>query len=171
MLVVPGQRIGQANNFKCGNGTIVIGDFIYATLLGQQVLENGTVSVKSRSQYKTPAVGAQVIGRVYKITTMEASVQILIVEGESTQFTGIIRKQDIAQQTRDVVQSFRLGDVVVARVLHLLQGKSCHLSTVDEDCGVILATSIEGNSMVPISWEEMMDTKTRKIEFRKCAKP
>ena len=48
---------------------------------------------------------------------------------------------------------------------------SYYLSTARNELGVLLATSEDGNTMVPISWKEFRDPVTGKNETRKVAKP
>src|SRR5690606_3837398 len=96
-----------------------------------------------------------------------------------------------------VYRSFRPGDVVMAEVISLGDARSYYLSTARNELGVIFAESeagtstkdkllvtligrvshigirscLAGETMVPISWQEMMCPKTKTKEFRKCAKP
>lgn len=55
--------------------------------------------------------------------------------------------------------------------LSLGDARSYFLSTAANNLGVISATSIAGNPMIPISWQAMQDTVTGEQEPRKVAKP
>ena len=82
--------------------------------------------------------------------------------------------QDIRATEKDKVQvyrSFRPGDVVLADVISLGDARSYYLSTARNELGVIFAESEAGETMVPVSWQEMMCPKTKTKEFRKVAKP
>lgn len=48
---------------------------------------------------------------------------------------------------------------------------SYYLSTARNELGVLMASSEDGNPMVPISWKEFQDPTTGKKESRKVAKP
>ncbi|KAJ2191183.1 hypothetical protein GGH18_000017 [Coemansia sp. RSA 530] len=88
-------------------------------------------------------------------------------------FLGTVRVQDIRATEKDSVRvhtSFRPGDVIRAEVISLGDQRSYYLSTAKDEFGVVFAQSVDGNAMVPVSWEEMQDTKTQCVEKRKCAK-
>ena len=104
-----------------------------------------------------------------------AYLRILCVNGKvvSTSFKGTIKKEHVRAFEIDKVvmyQSFRIGDIVRARVISLGDQRSYYLSTDRNELGVVLATSSEGNVMVPVSWELMQDPETQKVEYRKVAK-
>ncbi|KAJ2796056.1 hypothetical protein H4R20_005665 [Coemansia guatemalensis] len=104
-----------------------------------------------------------------------ASVAIMMVGSTPCQedFQGVVRVQDIRATEKDLVQminSFRPGDIIRAEVISLGDQRSYYLATTKNEHGVIFAQSAAGNTMVPISWEEMQDPNTKDIEKRKCAK-
>ena len=70
----------------------------------------------------------------------------------------------------DMYKSFRPGDIVKAEVLSLGDSRSYTLSTAKNELGVILAHSVDGNPLVPISWQEMYCRITDTREYRKVAK-
>lgn len=55
--------------------------------------------------------------------------------------------------------------------LSLGDARSYYLSTAANELGVIWAKSEVGNVMVPVSYQDMEDSKTGKVERRKVAKP
>lgn len=65
---------------------------------------------------------------------------------------------------------FRPGDVVRAAVLSLGDARSYFLTTAANELGVVHATSLAGNVMVPASWETMVDPVTQCQEKRKVAR-
>ena len=67
-------------------------------------------------------------------------------------------------------KSFRIGDIVRARVLSRGDRRSYYLSTDRNDLGVVLATSSTGTVMIPVTWEMMQDPETKAVEYRKVAK-
>ena len=104
-----------------------------------------------------------------------ASCHILCVNGVSvtSYFRGTIRKNHVRAFEIDKVvmyNSFRIGDIVRARVLSRGDRRSYFLSTDQNDLGVILATSATGSPMIPVSWELMQCPETKQVEYRKVAK-
>jgi exosome complex component CSL4 len=82
--------------------------------------------------------------------------------------------QDVRATDRDKVKiynSFRPGDIIRAEVISLGDARSYYLSTAKNELGVIFAKSVAGETMIPISWQEMQCPRTKVIEYRKCAKP
>lgn len=64
-----------------------------------------------------------------------------------------------------------IGRKLTSLQLSLGDARSYYLSTAANELGVVYATSEEGNPMVPVSYQEMEDTVTGKVEKRKVAKP
>eukprot|EP01083_Nonionella_stella_P132966 404310_1 len=89
--------------------------------------------------------------------------------------SGIIRKEDVrigATEEIQILESFRPGDVLVAKIISLGDSRRYYLSTAENELGVIRAVcSTSGEVMAPISWKEMQCPKTNAKEPRKCAKP
>merc|ERR1712054_288376 len=75
------------------------------------------------------------------------------------QFRGTLRKEDVRffeVDKIDIIECFRIGDLIRAQVLALGDHRSFVLSTATSDhFGVIAAQSAAGGQMVPISWQWM----------------
>lgn len=104
-----------------------------------------------------------------------AYLRILCVNNKvvSDTFRGTIKKEHVHAFEVDKVvmyKSFRIGDIVRARVLSRGDRRSYYLSTDRNDLGVVLATSSTGTVMIPVSWEMMQDPETKAVEYRKVAK-
>ena len=132
-----------------------------------------------------PNVGDIVLARVNFVTAVyfahcsmrsrNASLHILCVNGVAvtSYFRGTIRKNHVRAFEIDKVvmyNSFRIGDIVRARVISRGDRRSYFLATDRNDLGVILATSATGNPMIPVSWELMQCPETKEVEYRKVAK-
>ena len=61
--------------------------------------------------------------------------------------------------------------MVKAKVVSLGEMRHYILSTAANELGVVLAQSLAGHTLIPISWEQMIDPVTKEVEYRKCAKP
>ena len=70
----------------------------------------------------------------------------------------------------EIGKSFRVGDVIIARVISLGDTNSYFLSCAENELGVVIAYSESGSRMVPISWNEMQCPTTMQKEMRKVAK-
>ncbi|KAJ3261834.1 hypothetical protein HK103_004785 [Boothiomyces macroporosus] len=175
MKVIPGQVLSAADKFKAGEGTFEKDGFIYSSLLGaKEIQDNNTIAVTTQV-LAVPFVGSVVIGKVSKITSKHAIVQIIMVNNKkSLNYTGTILKKDIRKTNVDqleIYKCYRPGDVVRCLVTSIGDGKNFVLSTAGDKFGVVLAVSVSGYTMVPVAWDQMVCPHTGNIEFRKCAKP
>lgn len=176
-LVTTGQRIGDIQEHKPGNGTFVKDDRIHSSIIGEVKIENGVIIVIPKIEETiVPEIGSIVTCKVVKITIYYAKVKILCVGGKSlnSEVEGQIRSQDVRATEIDKVkieECFRPGDIVLAKVISLGDSRSYYLTTAQNELGVIFATSLNcGEPMIPISWKEMMCSKSKTTELRKVAK-
>ncbi|KAJ2581622.1 hypothetical protein GGH95_001982 [Coemansia sp. RSA 1836] len=184
VVVTPGRRLGVTQEYDPGMGTYVRNGVIYSSILGTRIVSGSegadetkaTLSVeRSNTKFAIPVIGSEVLGRVVRMNPRAASIAIMMVGSTPCQedFQGVVRVQDIRATEKDLVQmieTFRPGDIIRAEVISLGDQRSYYLATVKNEHGVVFAQSTDGNSMVPISWEEMQDPKTLVVEKRKCAK-
>ncbi|KAJ3325963.1 Exosome complex component CSL4 [Boothiomyces sp. JEL0866] len=168
MRVIPGQLLSAADKFKAGEGTFEKDGFIYSSLLGtKEIQDNNTIAVT------TQVLAVPFVGSI--ITSKHAIVQIILVNNKkSLNYSGTILKKDIRKTNVDqleIYKCYRPGDVVRCLVTSIGDGKNFVLSTAGDKFGVVLAVSLSGYTMVPVSWDQMVCPHTGNIEFRKCAKP
>jgi exosome complex component CSL4 len=184
-LVTPGDKLGNAAQFKAGKGAYINDNTIYASLTGSfQIVSPLPESLDQRAIVEVighkahgliPEPGSVVIARVTKVMAKMASVDILCVGSKAVgeKFAGIIRQQDVRATEIDKVDmhlSFRAGDIVRAMVLSLGDSRAYYLSTAKNELGVVSAESVAGETMVPISWTEMQCPLSGQTEQRKVAK-
>ena len=182
-LVSPGQCLGSAHELRPGDGAYIWGARVRAAVVGtvSKREEPGQLSqvsvVYKKNTSVVPSIGDEVTCRVSRITSRMATVDILCVGQEvlaESSCPALIRKEDVRSFDVDKVEifkSFRPGDIVLARVISLGDARAYLLTTVDASLGVVSATSPEGATMVPVSWEEFECPITKQREFRKAAKP
>ncbi|GAB5590879.1 hypothetical protein Unana1_05779 [Umbelopsis nana] len=182
-IVTPGQRLGYAQDFVAGSGTYERDGLLYASVVGVKKVVNTDNSnlqtitiVREKEQSAVPTVGSIITGKITKVNPRFASVSINVVDSTPCKedFQGVIRVQDVRATERDKVKiytSFRPGDIIRAEVISLGDARSYYLSTAQNELGVIFAKSVAGETMIPVSWQEMQCPKTKVIEYRKCAKP
>uniref|UniRef100_A0A7S1ZHK5 S1 motif domain-containing protein n=1 Tax=Trieres chinensis TaxID=1514140 RepID=A0A7S1ZHK5_TRICV len=197
--VAPGDRIGGARRVASGPGTYVRGGNVYASSAGRLKLSspgadgssassNPTVSVelfgnKRRASSQVLSVGTIVLGRIARIETRAAYVEIVAsagFEGDPggalrESHSGMIRREDVRSGVSEEVEmreSFLPGDVVLARIVSLGDARRYGLSTAEGELGVVRAVSASsGQEMRPLNWKEMVCPMTGVKEMRKCARP
>ncbi|KAI8898683.1 hypothetical protein BC833DRAFT_588837 [Globomyces pollinis-pini] len=177
MKTTPGQLLGNLNEYEASSGTFVRDNFIYASVIGVKTIKDKALSVVcDKPPVVTPTVGSVVTGKVIRINPRFAVLSIMVVGNIPTQeeFQGVINTKDVRVtkvDTVDIYKCFRPGDIVHAKVISMGDSRSYQLSTNENEYGVVLAQSMAGHTMVPISWDQMMCPKTKMVEYRKCAKP
>lgn len=142
--------------------------------------KNGTVtlevSVHRKNRSIVPSVGSVVIARITAITSRFAKCAVISVDNVMMpdSFKGLLRKEDVRATEKDKVEihkSFQPSDIIVAKVLSLGDAHSYLLTTAENELGVVVSYSDEGEVMVPVSWCEMQCPKTMTKGLRKVAKP
>jgi exosome complex component CSL4 len=182
--VTPGDKIGKANLMIAGTGTYNRGSFIYSSAVGFVSLSGNEVSIKlegdrAYASSHVLSIGNKVLCKVIRITNQMATVQIVAAEDIGAlreHHEGIIRKEDVrvaATEEVEIYDSFRPGDILVARIISLGSSRRGYfLSTAENQLGVLQAIcSTSGEKMIPISYKEMECPKSHIREKRKCAKP
>jgi exosome complex component CSL4 len=182
--VTPGDKIGKANLMIAGTGTYNRGSFIYSSSVGFVSLSGNEVSIKlegdrAYASSHVLSIGNKVLCKVIRITNQMATVQIVAAEDIGAlreHHEGIIRKEDVrvaATEEVEIYDSFRPGDILVARIISLGSSRRGYfLSTAENQLGVLQAIcSTSGEKMIPISYKEMECPKSHIREKRKCAKP
>ncbi|XP_013188074.2 exosome complex component CSL4 [Amyelois transitella] len=185
-ICIPGMRLCLLNKeFISGPGTYELKGYIYAALAGVLKMEEDEktkitiVSVESpRTPSILPKTGDIVTAKVTVVNSRMVQCVILCV-GPSVlvrPYRGVLKKEDIKSTDKDRIdpyKCFRPGDVILARVLPMTEIHWYHLSTAENELGVVIATA-EGSpqrvGMVPISWSEMQCPKTLAKEPRKVAR-
>ena len=192
-IVLPGDMLGLATEYKKGSGTYLSGRELYASLWGCvkkdantsksdgqkpiiSVCHMHTCTNAAGERMVAPQIKSIVTARVTTANSRFCKAEILAVGSQmlSEPFHGVLRKEDIRATEKDSVEvykSFRPGDVLRARVIGLGDVMSYVLSTAENELGVVHALSrASGVAMVPVSWCEMQCPTTGKTEHRKVAK-
>lgn len=136
-----------------------------------------TVQVPSGKVKKIPSIGDIVTCKVTFTGSNFVRVAICCIEDVPLKSTlrGIIRKEDIREVEKgltEVYKCFRVGDIVLARVLGMGEGRSYLLSTAEDELGVAVAYSATNKEtpMLPVNWTQMRCPSTYVKELRKVAK-
>ena len=169
-----------------GDGVYVRFHYIHAAVAGMVKVddaENGkkkvsVVSTSSRhSMIKLPTISSIVTCKVNHVGSTSCRVSIHCVEEQVLRhsFKGIIRKEDVREIEKGTVEPhkcFRVGDIVLARVIGVGEHHSFLVSTAEDELGVSVAYSRHNKDtpMVPVNWTQMRCPKTFVKELRKVAK-
>lgn len=131
----------------------------------------------SKRRVKIPQNGDIVTCKITAVgpTAGRAMIHCIGEDVLSHPFKGTIRKEDIREiekGTTEPYKCFRVGDVVLARVVGVGEHHSFLLSTAEEELGVAVAYSKynQETPMVPVNWTQMRCPKTYVKELRKVAK-
>lgn len=154
-LVLPGQPLPLTTQTAlAGPGTTTHNNIITSTLAGtpsllpSTPLPTLTVLPPSSTTPLLPTLNTIVLAQITRINPRQANC-IIIAPCAST-FAGVIRQQDVRSTEKDkvkVLESFKPGDVVRARVISLGDTAGYYLSTAGNDMGVVVARG--GESALP----------------------
>jgi exosome complex component CSL4 len=177
---MPGESICPLGEKTSGRGTYVDGGDIKASIVGQLCLNQTEVRLLSlyhEEDQPELKVGSLILCRVSRIREDRALLKILKVDGKcfNGNLEGVLKKQNIRLHEIDRIrmdESFRPGDVVLARMISLGDSRTVLLSTAEDNLGVLFAVNGEsGRLMVPISFDEMLCLETGLREKRVAARP
>ena len=172
-FVVPGQKLGVIEEFIPDSGTYVKDGYIYSTSVGYVLIDfaNKKVSVYPAARnMNVPKIGSAVIGWVTNVQSSNATVQIVKVGRKFLpgHFTGIIHISDVSHKYLDnMYDAFRIGDVIRAKVISD-KNKTFHLTTRDENLGVIYAFCSQCGGIL-IKRRNLRCTICGNVEKRKTA--
>lgn len=190
--VLPGEKVAEStSNLSAGYGVYEKEGFLIASLPGTLLQSSAnvlsvqmTTSANPQKKLHTqviPAIGQDIIGKIVKITSKYAGVDILSVDGElplMEPIKGTIRTQDIVEvEEKDIPPvhlAFRPGDLVRARMIGIGDPSAGYLLStgMNPHLGVIYGKSAAaGAPLLPCAWNEMVCSQTGIKEKRKCAKP
>jgi len=174
IFVVPGDRLGVIEEFIPGPGTYVRDGVLYSKITGRVLLDllNKKASVYPLvRRVNVPRVRSIVIGQVMSVQTKIAVLRISKVEDREIPgfFTGILHISDVSPKyIEDMFDVCRVGDILRARVISN-KNRIYHLSTMEENLGVIYAFCSRCGYLLAPKGERMQCARCDKIEKRKVA--
>ncbi|MEM1931725.1 MAG: exosome complex RNA-binding protein Csl4 [Sulfolobales archaeon] len=171
-LVIPGDRLGVAEEFLPGPGTYEIEYQIRAATVGKVVrdLVNKVVSVKPYKSLAMPYPGAIVLAVVTEMREDFARTRILTVNNVPLNypFTGILHVSQVIEKTGEIKQMYsyvRIGDIVKSKVLNSFPP---YLLTIkDAKLGVVLASCSKCGAQLRLSKDKLKCPECGNIETRK----
>lgn len=123
-FVLPGDKLIDKSDFKAGEGVFIEKDSIYASLPGKVRIKNNELSVKQSKKSKTipPREGEFVIGRVYSVRRVFASINLYYVFREEElyplekEYKGSIYIGDLGPYVDETSDAIRRSDIVIGKV-------------------------------------------------------
>eukprot|EP01068_Selenidium_serpulae_P013836 Selendium_serpulae@DN6015_c0_g1_i1.p1 len=201
VIVTPGQRLGRVEQYTIGDGTYVVRNYIYASVLGQAHIDNSTdgqlptLSIRTLSGVPSaPRMSSTIIARVLRVQSRVCHCQILFTNVTSNpaaivdeisrgvhsvnyrvthSYKAQIRLQDVRQYEVDKVNMLNcFRPNDILRAKVISVGTGVFLlSTAPLDMGVVIAESAAGGALEPISCKWMRCAVSGLLEPRKVARP
>jgi exosome complex component CSL4 len=173
-FTAPGDRLGVIEEFMPGSGTYVEEGAIHSKTVGYTLLDmlNRKVSVYPLSQtVNVPKVGSTVIGQVLDTQSKTATIRIFQIGKKmlSGVFSGILYISDASASYVDsMFDVCKTGDIVKAKVVSKAN-RTFHLSTAENDFGVLYAFCSQCGHMLSLKIQKMHCPQCGRIEKRKIA--
>jgi exosome complex component CSL4 len=173
-FTAPGDRLGVIEEFTPGSGTYVEDGTIHSKTIGYTLLDmmNRKVSVYPLSQAaNVPKVGSTVIGQVSDTQSKTAMLRIFQIGKKmlSGVFSGILYISDASSSYVDsMFDVCKTADIVKAKVISKAN-RTFHLSTAENDLGVIYAFCSQCGNMLSRKGQNMQCPQCGKTEKRKIS--
>jgi exosome complex component CSL4 len=173
-FVVPGERLGVIEEFTPGPGTYTEQGVVYSKIVGCALLDmpNKKVSVYPLMHaVSVPRMGSIVTGQVSDVQGKRATLRIFKI-GEKVLtgfFSGILHVSEASPRyVETMFDVCKTGDIMRAEVISE-KNRTYHLSTADNDLGVILAFCSACGHALTFTKQNMQCAKCGKVEMRKVA--
>ncbi len=168
-IVLPGDDIATIEEFFSSDNTYEYNGSVKSTSIGRVVydIKNRIVKVKALKDTQIPNKDDYIIGFIHSILTNIANVRILSINGRKSdaRFDALY----ISRGKVKVYNMFRVGDIVRAKVISLLNGH-IYLTFKDDNLGVIYTRcSSCGGDVVKVSSDEVKCIECNLTSTRKLA--
>ncbi len=173
-LVVPGERLGVIEEFIPDAGTYVKDGVIYSKIIGRELLDllNKRVSVYPLvNGAVVPKLSTVVVGQIGNAQSDNVLVKIFRIGNKklSGEFSGILHISDVSDRYIDSMNDVcKPGDIVRAKVISE-KNRIYHLSTDDNNLGILYAFCSRCGNMLETQRYEMHCPKCGNAEKRKTA--
>ena len=143
-FITPGDRLGVIEEFLPGSGTYVDNGNIYSLTTGHTVMDVPKREVSVRPLVHMPVIlktGDIIIGQMTSVQDRNGTVRIFQINEKTVYaFSGIMHVSDVSMNyVKTMSDAFKVGDIVRAKVISTAN-REFHLSTQDDDLGVIQAS-------------------------------
>ncbi|MEW5936892.1 MAG: exosome complex RNA-binding protein Csl4 [Candidatus Thermoplasmatota archaeon] len=173
-IVLPGDEVGAAEEYVCGEGTYELDGKIYAAVPGVLRLDRKEKVAEVRS-FNPPTqirAGDIVIGVVTHLRSSMAELEILEIEGKARTISGnteaSLHVSKVSNRyVEEMGDAYRLGDYVRAKVIQA--EPSIQVTTDAPDLGTIKGRCIVCRSPLSKRGHELYCENCERTERRKIA--
>ena len=171
-LVLPGERLGVIEEFIPDSGTYVKDGVIYSKIVGRTLMDlvSKRVSIYPLiTVASVPKVSTTVVGQVGNAQSDNVLVRIFKIGPKrlSGVFTGILHISDVQERyVKSMNDVCKPGDIIRTKVISN-KNQVSHLSTKDNDLGVLYAFCSRCSSLLESKRHQMQCPKCGNIERRK----
>ncbi len=171
-FVMPGDRVGYAEEFLAGEGVYEENGELFAAVAGETVVEDRVLKVKPIKELPKIVKGDVVLGRVVDVKNSMALVEIVRKKGFDRELmhTGIAALHISNVQdgyTKDLSNSIGYMDIIKARVV---DENRLSLSTKEPEMGVIHSICSVCKTPMVKEGDKLKCPNCGKVELRKISK-
>lgn len=173
-FMVPGERLGVIEEYMPGPGTYTEQGVIYSKIVGRALMDilNKKVSVYPLAHVvNVPRTGSIVVGQVSYVDRKRATLRISRIGKRNLSgfFTGVLHISDVSPgYVETMSDACKTGDFMQAKVISE-KNRTYHLSTVDNNLGVIYAFCSTCGYVLSLRRRGMQCTRCGRFERRKVA--
>lgn len=169
-FVMPGDRIGSAEEYLKGKGVYEENGELFAAVAGRVVVKNREVSVESIAPIPEIVKGDVVLGRVVDLRGSIALVEVSSKRGEerepANRGIGILHVSNVDEgYIKDISEFFGYLDILKARVI----GDNLRLSTKEPEMGVLRAICSNCKTQMKVEGNMLKCPECGRLEKRKIS--
>lgn len=173
-FVVPGEKLGVIEEFIPDSGTYVDDGAIHSKSVGYVLMDLASKKVSvypAARNLNVPTIGSTVVGNAINVHSSLAVIRMKKVGKKfiSGFFSGMVHVSDVSfRYTENIFDAMKVGDIVRAKVISD-RNKTYHLSTKEENLGVVYAFCSRCGSLLSSKGRELECGTCGNIERRKTA--
>lgn len=139
-VVIPGDRIGSAEEYAKGKGIYEENGELFAAVAGHLVVKGRVANIESFASIPEVIKGDVVLGRVVDVRNTMALVEVVSKKGEKRSLTtrslGLLHISNVSEEcVKDISEAVGYFDIIKARVIE----DNLRLSTKEKEMGVLKA--------------------------------
>lgn len=170
-FVMPGDRIGSAEEYIKGEGVYEEEGELFAAVAGKLIVKDRVVKVESISPIPEIIKGDVVLGRVIDLRNSIALIEVSNKRGEerepSNRGIGILHVSNADEgYVKDISEAVGYLDILKARVI----GDNLRLSTKEEEMGVLRALCSNCKTKMVKEGDTLKCPECGKVEKRKISR-
>lgn len=169
-VVMPGDRIGSAEEYIKGEGVYEENGELFASVAGKLVIKDRIACVEGFTKIPEVVKGDVVLGRVVDVRNTMALVEVVSKKGESKALTnrsiGLLHVSNVDEKfVKDISEVVGYLDILKARVI----GDNLRLSTKESEMGVLKALCSSCRSEMRREGDMLKCPECGRVEKRKIS--